>query len=76
MALDNRERAAEARERLKGGRYSIEDEAQSAVIDILADLRHLCDVENWNFDDLDQVASEHYYYEAPGAERREREERR
>jgi len=33
------------------------------VIDILADIRHLCDARGWSFADQDRVAYQHYSQE-------------
>ena len=33
------------------------------VIDMLTDLRHLCDVKGWDFADLDRQAYQHYIEE-------------
>lgn len=30
------------------------------VIDILSDLRHLCDMRGWDFGELDRIAYQHY----------------
>jgi hypothetical protein len=37
------------------------------VIDILADLRHLCDKRGWDFGDLDRIAYGHYCTESGAA---------
>ena len=37
--------------------------AQENVVDMLADLRHLCDVKGWDFADLDRQAYQHYIEE-------------
>jgi len=34
--------------------------AQENVTDMLTDLRHLCDVNGWDFADLDRQAYQHY----------------
>jgi hypothetical protein len=34
--------------------------ARCNVVDMLADLRHLCDVNGWDFADLDRQAYQHY----------------
>jgi len=34
--------------------------ARCNVIDMLPDLRHLCDAEGWDFADLDRQAYQHY----------------
>ena len=36
---------------------------EEGVIDILADLRHLCDMEGFDFGKLDRMAYEHYTVE-------------
>ena len=33
------------------------------VIDILTDLRHLCDTQEWNYAELDRIAYNHYSQE-------------
>lgn len=38
------------------------------VIDILTDLRHLCDVQEWDFAELDRIAYEHYIEEKASGE--------
>lgn len=37
-----------------------EEGTECNVIDILTDLRHLCDVYDWNYADLDRIAHNHY----------------
>jgi hypothetical protein len=37
--------------------------ARRNVIDMLTDLRHLCDVKGWDFADLDRHAYQHYVTE-------------
>lgn len=37
--------------------------AQENVTDMLTDLRHLCDVNGWDFADLDRQAYQHYVTE-------------
>lgn len=35
------------------------------IIDILADIRHLCDAKKWDFADLDRLGYRHYCAEIP-----------
>ncbi len=37
---------------------------EANVIDVLADLRHLCDANKWDFKDLDRTAYIHYFTES------------
>lgn len=38
------------------------------VIDLLTDVRHLCDVQGWNFAELDRTAYQHYIREIASGE--------
>lgn len=63
---ENGERAAKARKVLSA--YHINVEADAAVSDLLADLMHLCDVEEWSFTDLLERATRHHREEVLGEE--------
>lgn len=40
--------------------YNTTKEREDAIVDVLADLRHLCDQKGWDFADLDRIAHDHY----------------
>ena len=55
------QRAKRAQNALNGGNYhegSADD--PTAVVDLLADLRHFCDARGMDFADLDRIAYNHY----------------
>ena len=58
--MTNAERVERAQGALAG--YDLLDEGQDAVTDLLTDLRHLCDVEGFDFDAA--VRSSEMHHEA------------
>ncbi|MFI4915127.1 MAG: hypothetical protein ACIAS6_01295 [Phycisphaerales bacterium JB060] len=46
------------------GDLMVEDDV--AVIDLLADLRHYCQAQRLDYEDLDGIANAHYLIERPG----------
>jgi len=58
-------RAEKARRTLRLGGYRNDDRkgVPEDVIDILADLRHLCDKRGWDFGGLDRSGYNHYLAE-------------
>lgn len=49
-------------------RYAYAEERESAIVDVLTDLRHLCQVEGFDFANLDARAADHYAVERSGRE--------
>lgn len=61
-------RARRAQDALNGGNYhegSTDD--PTAVVDLLADLRHFCDARGLDFAELDMSAYSHYIKEPKGS---------
>lgn len=54
-----KERAASLNRVLKS-LYDDEEKGPNNVIDMLTDLRHLCDVKGWSFENCDRIAKGHY----------------
>lgn len=48
---------------------SPEEDTETAIQDLLTDLRHLCDLQGWDFDTIDRRAWRHYYEETRGEPR-------
>lgn len=64
---NNKPRVNRARKALVAGNY-IEPAGffDSAVIDLLSDLRHLCDVQGWDFEHLANISHYHWTEEHGG----------
>lgn len=56
-------RANQAWISLKAGKYTDGNPPGTAITDLLADLRHLCDAKGLDFADLDRIAYNHYSHE-------------
>lgn len=62
FARENRDRAAYVRGLLEQStRYSAKTEGhETALVDLLSDIRHFCDSRGLNLADIDRVAHNHY----------------
>jgi len=56
----NRERAERADRAMKAQGYETPEDRQSAIADILCDLRHLCDRHDYDFAELDRRGYSNY----------------
>lgn len=64
----NRKRAALALRVLRASPWSFDDDAESAITDLLADIQHLCEQRGLDYHDLARRADNHYSYESAGLE--------
>lgn len=64
MKDENRKRGMRIRFALRTVKeYDGEDDLRTTIVDALADIHHLCDLEGFHIDELINQAFEHYYCE-------------